>query len=128
MLMIFLFFLFIQCNGKKDEGPLEPKFSSIQQKVINKHCASPECHSGPAPESQLNLEEGQAYRNLVNQPSVGIAEYVRVKPHHPDESYLIFKLEGAKIVGEPMPMGEEPLPDSVITVIRQWIDNGALDN
>lgn len=128
IILILAFFLLIQCNGKEDNRPLKPKFSSIQQKVINQHCTRPECHSGPVPESQLNLEEGQAYRNLVNRPSVGIAEYLLVKPHHPEESYLIFKLEGTRIVGEPMPMGEKPLPDSVIAVIRQWIDNGALDN
>lgn len=126
--MVLLGCLFFRCGSESDKKPLEPTFSSIQQKVINRHCALPECHTGLAVESQLNLEEGQAYQNLVNRPGVGIGEYLRVKPYHPEESYLIFKLEGSKIVGERMPMGKEPLPDSVIAIIRQWIKEGALDN
>jgi methionine-rich copper-binding protein CopC len=49
-----------------------------------------------------------------------------VKAGDPDSSYIIIKLtNGAGIVGSQMPLGENPLPQATIDVIRQWITNGA---
>src|SRR5690606_1034416 len=44
----------------------------------------------------------------------------------PSNSYLIQKLEGTAAVGERMPAGLPPLPQSDINVVRQWITDGAL--
>lgn len=123
--LLIALWLALHCGNRKAEKPLEPRFGSIQTHVLNKRCAVPDCHLGPLPESQLILEENYAYGQLVNRPSVGIPELLLVKPFHSEHSYLIMKLEGRQIVGEPMPMGEDPLPDSVIAVIREWIDHGA---
>lgn len=120
--------LVLRCGGRKAEKPLEPSFGSIQTHVFDKQCALADCHAGLMPESQLILEEKYAYGQLVNRPSVGIPELLLINPHHSGQSYLVLKLEGGQIVGEQMPLGEAPLPDSVIAVIRQWIDNGAPEN
>ena len=120
-------FLFLRCADNQTKH-LQPTFHSIQARVFDVHCALSGCHVGSADESQLNLEEGRAYHNLVNVQSVGIPDIQRVNPHHPEESYLIRKLQGTKIVGERMPLGKSPLPDSVIQVIKEWIEKGALDN
>jgi methionine-rich copper-binding protein CopC len=49
-----------------------------------------------------------------------------VKAGDPNNSYIIIKLtNGAGIVGSQMPLGENPLPQATIDVIRQWITNGA---
>ncbi|NNE45914.1 MAG: hypothetical protein HKN37_04555 [Rhodothermales bacterium] len=77
------------------------------------------------PESQLNLEPGQSYANLVNVRSVGLRSLFRVHPGRADSSYLVRKLTGDGIVGDRMPYTRTPLPDSVVNVIRAWIDSGA---
>jgi hypothetical protein len=50
----------------------------------------------------------------------------RVTPGNPDASYLIQKLEGTPgIVALRMPRNAPPLDQTTISVIRQWISNGA---
>lgn len=45
-----------------------------------------------------------------------------VKPGDPEGSYLYQKMLGAQgIEGEPMPMGEDPLPPEQLAVVRDWI-------
>jgi hypothetical protein len=50
---------------------------------------------------------------------------MRVNPGHPDSSYIIQKIEGHAAVGGQMPLGQPPLPQATIDVIRQWITDGA---
>lgn len=125
--VICLLLILISCR-REAPIPLTPQFHSIQANLLNRHCAIPGCHVGSAPESQLNLEPGHAYRNLVNVASSGIGEILRVKPGSAAESYLINKLTGSGIVGERMPMGKPPLPDSLVQIVRQWINDGAANN
>ncbi|MGA7306687.1 MAG: hypothetical protein WBW88_17555 [Rhodothermales bacterium] len=98
---------------------------SIQANVFDVHCAVTGCHVGPTPESGLILERGIAATSLIGVRSIGIPERLRVVPGRPDESYLLDKLRGERIVGERMPMGRAPLPDSLIEAIESWILAGA---
>lgn len=125
MCTVFLATLW-SCRVSDDSTELQPTFSSIQKNVFNVHCAVSKCHSGSVPESQMNLESGEAYANLVNVRSVGLRDLYRVRPGASDSSYLVRKLTGEGIVGEQMPLAKTPLPDSVVAVIRTWIDRGAL--
>ena len=51
---------------------------------------------------------------------------VRVARGLPDESYLVWKIEGnPDIVGVQMPFGGPMLPQGEIDAIRTWIANGA---
>jgi len=71
----------------------------------------------------------ESFRNLVGVASVQIPTLNRVQPNDADDSYLIRKLEGGPgIAGGRMPLGRAPLSNEEISAVRQWINNGALNN
>jgi methionine-rich copper-binding protein CopC len=110
--------------GNGTPPPLTADFQSIQDNVFTPICVP--CHSGPAAPQGLQLDATHSYALLVGVPSVEVAGVLRVDPGMPDQSYIVMKLEGAAgIVGGQMPLGEAPLPQSTIDVIRQWIGAGA---
>jgi hypothetical protein len=109
--------------------PLQPTFSSIRTQVLDARCIT--CHSGVGrvPDGGLRLEAAVAYQQLVNAQSEGKPSAVRVVPGDPNASYLIHKLEGRfDIVGARMPLGDAPLAQADIDVIRTWISQGAANN
>lgn len=105
-------------------GPLEPNFNSIQANVFDQYCEH--CHSGANAPVGLRLDAANSYASLVGVPSGERSGVLRVAPGDANNSYLIQKLEGTAAVGERMPAGLPPLPQSDINVIRQWIGDGAL--
>ena len=110
-------------SGQADEV-LTPTFEFIQNTVFKPICNG--CHSGANPPQGLVLGENETYNLLVNQPSGGVPNVLRVAPGDPDNSYLIQKLEGAAgIVGSQMPLNQTPLSQAVIDNIRDWISLGA---
>lgn len=117
-------------NGRPDNGngggsgsTLTPDLQSIQEHVFTPICSV--CHAGAAAPLGFRLDAGSAFAMLVNAPSVEVPSLRRVSPGNPDASYLIQKLEGHAAVGGQMPLGQAPLPQATINVIRQWISNGA---
>jgi hypothetical protein len=114
-------------NGRPvtDSGTdaLQPTLKSIQDNVFTPICT--QCHLGPAAPRGLRLDEASAFAMLVNAPSAEVPSLNRVTPGDPGNSYLIQKLEGTAAVGGQMPLGQPPLPQATIAVIRQWIANGA---
>jgi hypothetical protein len=119
--------ILMMCSGQQKDQE-KPLLSTIQKNIFDKQCATPGCHSGYKPQDQLDLGEGQSYKNLVNVPCVQIQDLLLVDPGHPDKSYLMNKIEGTQVVGERMPMGKPPLPDTDIKMIRRWIKDGAKNN
>jgi len=110
-------------------APPSPTLSSLQSTIFDVSCALSGCHVGPSPTGDLDLSEGESWANLVNVPSVGVPGLVRVEMGNPDSSYIILKLLGSpRIVGPQMPLGREPLPDSDILAISEWIEAGAENN
>ena len=107
---------------------VEPRLSVIQERVFNRYCAIPSCHSGYFAESKLSLAAGESRKSLVDVPSFQRPDLMRVAPGHPEASYLVKKLEGVEIVGEPMPNGRTPLPPELILAVREWIARGAPAN
>jgi hypothetical protein len=83
------------------------------------------CHTGAAAPLGFRLDADSAYAMLVNTPSAEVPALQRVTPGDPASSYLIQKLEGHAQVGGQMPLGQPPLPQATIDVIRQWIVDGA---
>lgn len=137
--LVFLIVLNVSCEHAEaptsgiQPGPpgdsVKPSFDSIQVAVFSQSCAFSGCHAGSNPTGGLNLEEGQAYDNLVNVQSREIPRYMRVEPNNPDSSYLIMKLEGSdKIIGQQMPADGDPLSQEQIDYIREWINDGAKNN
>jgi hypothetical protein len=98
------------------------------QPLFTLHCIS--CHGGASPEAQLTLESGRLYDPVLG--AVGVASWeqpplLRIEPAASDRSYLVHKITGSGIIGERMPVGGALSPQE-IDVIREWIDEGALDN
>ena len=125
----------IGCSGGDGSGlmappppPLAATFSSIQANVFTPTCATAGCHSGAGAPQGLNLEEAVSFGLLVNRPSGEVPGLLRVAPANPDDSYLIQKLEGTAAVGARMPLNAQPLAQSTVDVIRQWIIDGAVDD
>src|SRR5689334_13236743 len=111
-------------NGGGGSGStLTPDLQSIQEHVFTPICSV--CHAGAAAPLGFRLDAASAFAMLVNAPSVEVPSLRRVSPGNPDASYLIQKLEGHAAVGGQMPLGQAPLPQATINVIRQWISNGA---
>ena len=114
-----------------DPNRIDPTLSSIQMNIFDLNCALPGCHAGPNPQQGQDLSAGQAHANIVNVRSMERSDLnlFRVAPGDPDNSYLVWKIEGRpEIVGDRMPRGRAPLPPEAIAAIRQWIADGAQDN
>ena len=132
--ILTLFFGMVLAAGCEHADPLdpnriEPTLSSIQMNIFNLNCAFSGCHGGATPQLGLNLSAGQVRATTVNVQSVENANLFRIAPGDPDNSYLVWKIEGRpEIAGERMPRGRAPLPQDQINAIRQWIADGALDN
>ncbi len=109
------------------EEQLEPTFEFIQNTVFIPLCNS--CHNETNPRGNLQLGEDETYQQLVGQFSVGVPDEQLVVPQDPENSYLIKKLEleAPDIDGARMPEGQARLPQTVIDNIRQWIEDGALE-
>lgn len=106
------------------DTPLTADFQSIQDHVFTPICA--QCHAGASAPLGFRLDAGNAYAMLVNTPSVEVSSLKRVEAGDPDSSYIVQKIQGTAAVGGQMPLGQTPLPQATIDVIRQWIANGAL--
>lgn len=111
-----------------DNGALGPTLSSIQDNVFTPICT--QCHSGPTPAGNLNLEKGKSFANLVGIKRQFDPE-VRVVAGSAKTSFIIDKLEDNNLGGsrgDRMPLGGPFLDQETIDVIRQWIDAGAENN
>jgi len=120
-------------GGCEREGLVEVEvpddaFNFIQAEIFDLNCALPGCHATAVEPHQLNLSAGQAYGNLVGISARANPDLLRVDPGNPDDSFLIVKLEGGpadKFRGLRMPLGGQPLSDTQIQTIRDWIIDGA---
>ena len=107
--------------------PLAPALSAIQANIFTPICTR--CHTGGAAPQGLPLDAGVSRQNLVGVASVERPELQRVNPGNPDDSYIVWKIEGRSgIVGGRMPLGLDPLTPEQIAAIRGWIEAGAPDN
>lgn len=115
--------------GPLDPNAVQPTLTSIQENVFSVNCALSGCHAGTAPQQGMNLSEGNARSNIVGVRSNERPDLFRIEAGNPDQSYLIKKVEGASdILGARMPLGRAPLTAVQIAVLRQWVEDGALDN
>lgn len=132
--LLFAFVTLAGCDSsdsddEPDPDTLEATLSSIQANIFTQSCALSGCHATDTQQSGLDLSDGNAFASLVNVASVGVPAQVRVVPSDADNSYLIWKLEGnSGIAGDQMPRGGTLLTTAQISVVRQWIDAGAMDN
>ena len=130
------------CDEKLSDvaGPtpnLTPTFSSIQRDIFSApdssgRVACTGCHNAQNARfaANLNLADESSYGQLVNIASSNKPGAIRVIPGDPENSYLIHKVEGRPgIVGQRMPRTNGPfLTDGQISIIKRWIEEGALNN
>jgi hypothetical protein len=101
-------------------------FHADIQPIFDANCA--ECHAGAGASGSLDLSTGNSYASLVGVASVEKPALLRVAAGHPEDSYLVMKLEGDPgIDGSRMPFGGTLLPVE-IDRIRTWVTQGAVDN
>ena len=111
-------------DEKQNADVVKPTFSDIQNKILNKSCALSGCHVKGVQPPDLS---GDAYDVIVGKPGSQGLNYI--EPGKPQESYLYLKITGAAgISGNPMPLNASPLPQTSITAIKTWIENGAEKN
>ncbi len=104
-------------------APLPVDYVTQIQPIFTSHCIS--CHSGAAAPQGLKLDSANSFANLVNVNSNEVPSLQRVKPSDPDNSYIVQKIEGTAAVGVRMPRNLPPLSGAQISLIRQWISEGA---
>jgi hypothetical protein len=100
-------------------------FSDVQSQVFDASCV---IHHGSPATGGLDLRSPQSFANLVNvgSPVSGISFVI---PNDADGSYLVQKLEGsAGIQGEQMLFGGTPISATLMQLVRDWINGGALNN
>ena len=107
-------------DGGNDTNTVELiSFASDVFPIFQGNCAGSGCHiggnsNGLSLSSYATLMAGTSFNGPV------------VIPEDAENSHLIKRLEGR--VSPQMPFGRPPLADSLIARIRDWIDQGALDN
>jgi DNA polymerase II small subunit/DNA polymerase delta subunit B len=106
-------------------------FKDQIQPIFNADCI--DCHVTGGSASlfgiDLLLTEGESYNHLVNQVSVQDASLTLVAPGDAESSLLFLKVNSSSPpVGEGMPLAGSPISASDQALIRDWINQGALDN
>lgn len=115
---------------EKSATPAAPSFKNDVVPILTSNCANAGCHNNRNPAEGLDLSAAtMAYSGLVNVGSTQCTANKRVVPSQPDQSYLVWKLEGTGpcFSGSRMPKGT-PLSAAQIATIRGWILSGATNN
>lgn len=115
---------------EKSATPAAPSFKNDVVPILTGNCANAGCHNNRNPAEGLDLSSAtMAYAGLVNVGSTQCTANKRVVPSQPDQSYLVWKLEGTGpcFSGSRMPKGT-PLSAAQIATIRGWILSGATNN
>jgi hypothetical protein len=102
----------------------------MQREILNRSCTTGPCHNPQSVAGGLILTEGFSYDNLVGAMAHNAAAQQegldRVTPFDLDGSFLLQKLEGPRPgFGSRMPLGAEPLSESEMQIVRNWIADGA---
>lgn len=100
------------------------EYEDIALSFLEPLCA--DCHSGATPAKALDLTFDLAWGEMVGVGSIQRPDLDLVEPGHPDDSYLVIKLEGSsRMVGRRMPRDLPPRPSAEIELVREWIQAGA---
>ncbi len=101
-------------------APAAPADLEAKVAAILEDCTM--CHDeGGDPDEPGGLDLSGPPSALIGRRSAANGKPLIV-PGQPEQSYLLAKLEGADgIAGDVMPLGEEPLSDDDLAVVRDWI-------
>ena len=74
------------------------------------------------------FERGLPFGNLVNKAAQAESDFIRVVPNNAQDSYLVIAFEDRRRVRGLMLQGGVPLDSIDLANIRNWIEQGALNN
>lgn len=114
-------------------GPMCPSpvtLTTVQTDIFSPTCVRPSCHGAAPFGAGLDLNQGNAYKDLVNVTATFSPMKKRVVPGSPETSFLWDKVTGNLSSGEGirMPNGGTPLPQQQLNEIYCWIKGGAQNN
>ena len=130
--------LFVGLYGVVGTACAPATFTEVQNDILTPSCAAEGCHSSFIPERGLDLSEGNSFAAMVN-VAAQESGYTLVVPGDADQSLMYLVLEN-DLYGDgedqPATLGKMPprisesegLSSSQRSVMRSWIDDGALDN
>ncbi len=105
-----------------------PSFElDIQEIFVRTGCTESGCHGTGQAELYLLPGSASNYASIVNIPADRERSFLLVKPFDATNSYLVIRVENRQQVGGSMPPGGT-LDSIDVANLRNWIDNGALDN
>ena len=109
--------------------PQAVSYMTQVQPIWTAKCIGTACHDNTMPQERLSLTASASRAELVGVASQQCPATQLVKPGAPDQSYLMFKLQGSGpcMTGSRMPKGGS-ITAAQIQLVRDWIVNGALDN
>lgn len=116
-------------NGSPAERSVS--FSRDIQPILTARCAVCHVEGGVADRQgiELYVGVGESYGKLVDQPSSLQADLTLVIPGDAENSLLFQKIDSTRPpVGTRMPQLAAPLTEDQIETIKDWINQGALDN
>jgi len=123
LLAILASLLFAGCGGDDPTSPNAPPggvtFSGSVLPILNRSCNATDCHGSVNPGSDLELT---SWEKAIAGSRFGEA----LIPFRPDESHLVTHMTGEALPR--MPLSRDPLPDSEVETIREWIAGGARDD
>ena len=134
ILILFSALLLLAGCSEDKSSPTAPTTTAISfandvQPIFNNNCVGCHAPGGPAPAQILNLSAGVSYANLVNKPSAQDASWLLVDPTDDSKSLLYQKLKGTATVGFNAVMPPSgALPNDVVDVVEQWLNEGAKNN
>lgn len=106
------------------DPPDSVSYAQQVQPIFDARCTG--CH-GAGGNGGLDLRSPESYDNLVGLMSPNYSA-LRVSAGMPSGSVLFDKISGGGVYGDRMPLGQTPLTDPQIAMIRAWIEQGALRN
>lgn len=112
-------------------APPQPvSYAAQVQPIWTASCTSNACHDSTIPQERLNLTPSASRAALVGVASQQCPTTQLVNPGSPDQSYIMFKLQGNGpcMTGGRMPKASPILSVAQRNIIRDWIANGAPDN
>jgi hypothetical protein len=102
------------------------------QPIFTTSCAKSTCHAGTQPDAGLDLREGVAHGELVDEMTSQCGgDRVRIVAGDPAESYLFDKVRGEELCGTSRRMPPTPNPmlaQGDLDILEAWICGGALDD
>ncbi len=120
-------------TSEKIIGTVSTSYASQVRPIFVYNCVMAGCHFYVSPQLDLTLGEQIEAADLINIASQELPDMNRITPLDSLNSYLFHKINGTHLEvggsGERMPFGRiDPLRDSEISTIENWINIGANAN